>query len=200
MKVLLLLLLISSNAMALYGVDNRSEFYELKDKKIKELSHAMAYQVERHYELRGWTFNRFWTILTQPFQDRGICSTEKYSNQPSMRNNCTGILIAPKLILTAGNCITDHYCKNDLYYWMFDYKLKNESSFDVKRSRKNFFLCKRVVKRIYDPNSAMSYAVIELKKSRFQEQLNGYSDERIQLNQSISDLCRCSLLPQVYPG
>jgi hypothetical protein len=154
MKIILISLIISTNVFALYGEDNRRELYQIKDKKIRELSKAMAYQVERHYELRGWTFNRYWTILTRPFIDNGICSTEAYINQPSMRNNCTGVLIAPKLILTAGNCITDHYCKNDLYYWMFDYNLKSAKSFDDKRSRKNFYLCKRLLKR-----------VIELKKA-----------------------------------
>ena len=165
MKIFLMTFMISTNVLALYGEDNRSEFYQLKDKKIQELSKAMAYQVERHYELKGWTFNRFWTILTRSFEDAGICSSEKYSKQPSMRNNCTGVLIAPKLILTAGNCITDHYCKNDLYYWMFNYNLKSESSFNVKRSRKNFYLCKRLLTRVYDPSTATSYAVIELKKA-----------------------------------
>jgi V8-like Glu-specific endopeptidase len=165
MKIILISLIISTNVFALYGEDNRRELYQIKDKKIRELSKAMAYQVERHYELRGWTFNRYWTILTRPFIDNGICSTEAYINQPSMRNNCTGVLIAPKLILTAGNCITDHYCKNDLYYWMFDYNLKSAKSFDDKRSRKNFYLCKRLLKRVYDPSTARSFAVIELKKA-----------------------------------
>lgn len=163
-KLCLLLFFFSSHVFAVYGVDGRVERYQIKDKKVLELSLAMAYQVERHYELRGWTFNRLWTIVTRPYQEQKLCPDQKYLKQPSMRKNCTGILVAPDKLLTAGNCLTEHYCWNDLYYWMFDYNLKEEGAFSQKRPKKNFYKCKEVIKRVYDPAKEQSFALIRLNK------------------------------------
>lgn len=165
MKPLLLLLLsFSGAAFAIYGEDTRREFFEIKDGRVKQQASALAYQVERHYELRGWTFSRRWELVMRPYDAQNICSDQPYVNQLALFKNCTGILVSPKHLLTGGNCLTEHYCKNDLYYWMFDYNLKGEH-FNVKRPRQNFYKCKKVIKRVYDPFREHSFALIELNKT-----------------------------------
>jgi V8-like Glu-specific endopeptidase len=166
MKILFFLCLasFSLNSFAIYDEDDRKDLFEITDPKLKKVATAMAYQIE-FVELSGWTFNRFWTRVMEPFQQRGICEDEKFAKQLSMRNNCTAILVSPKHLLTAGNCITDHYCSNDLYWFMFDYSLKNGGPFDVKHHNDNFFRCDKIVKRVFDPNTATSFTLMELKKT-----------------------------------
>lgn len=158
------MIFVIQNSFALYGEDSRIEYYQIKNPVIKRQALAVAYQVERHYELRGWTFNRLWELVTNPYASQKICPEEKYVKQPALHKNCAGILVSPKHILTAGNCITEHYCWNDLYYWMFDYNLKSANEFDPKRPKKNFYKCKEVIERYYDSENEVSYTLLELKK------------------------------------
>lgn len=151
-----------SKAFAVYDNDDRLDPYKVTDSKLIELSQAIAHQIYKD-ELRGWTFQRYWQVVTRPLESRGVCANERFSDQPTMRDKCTGILIGAKTLLTAGNCTTAHYCRNDLFYWMFDYKMEPQG-FDNKRHRKNFYKCERIIKRVFDPSTAISYTVLELEK------------------------------------
>ena len=161
--ILIMTLSFSLSSFAIYEEDNRVDFYKIQDPKVQELSKAMAFQIYFD-ELKGWTFNRYWQILIKPLTDEGICSNERFADHPVMRNDCSGILIGPKQLLLPGNCITPHYCKNGLFYFMFNYHLASSTPFDVMRSKKNFYKCEKLLKRTWDPNSATSYAIIELDK------------------------------------
>lgn len=154
----------SLQTYAIYDEDNRVDYYKLKDEKVKELSRSVAFQIYFD-ELRGWTFNRYWELLVRPLSARNICHNERFAEQPVMRNDCTGVLIGPKHLLMPGHCITDHYCKNDLFYYMFDYRRDDMETFNVKRDRNNFYKCKKLLKRVYNPQTAISYAVLELDKT-----------------------------------
>jgi V8-like Glu-specific endopeptidase len=82
-----------------------------------------------------------------------ICAEEKFSDE-SMLSSCTGFLIAPDLLLTAGHCIKD---KTDCFknMWILDYD-KSQSVF----SKENIVYCKEIV----DSNLASDYSLIRLSK------------------------------------
>jgi hypothetical protein len=158
-----LLILLSFQVHALYEDDSRIDLYQTKNKVILKASQAIAYQVDKH-ELRGWTFRRFWKIVTQPFSELSICTDTKFVDQYYVREGCSGVLIDEDILLTAGNCITEHYCWNDLYYWVFDYELQNKDQLIEKLPKKDFYKCDEVLTRAFDPQSGLSYALLKLKK------------------------------------
>lgn len=162
--ILLLSLIMTTQAHALYEEDNRVDFYKLKDEKMKETARAMAFQIYKD-ELKGWTFNRYWEIVTSPLTSYGVCRQERFSDQPRMRNDCSAVLIGPKHLLLPGNCITKHYCDNDLFYWMFNYQLDSSGPLSMDRKREYFYKCEKLIKQVFDRNTAISYAVIELNKA-----------------------------------
>lgn len=163
-KILCLLaLILTSPTYALYDEDNRVDFYKIQDEKLKDTARAMAFQIYKD-ELKGWTFNRYWEIVAAPLTNSGVCRQERFSDHPKMRNDCSGVLIGAKQLLLPGNCITPHYCKNDLFYWMFNYHLDSSGPFSMDRKREHFYKCEKVLKQVYNPNTAISYAVIELNK------------------------------------
>lgn len=73
-----------------------------------------------------------------------ICSEERFATQPSA-GNCSGFLIAPDLILTAGHCTSDPKdCSN--YSWVFDYKVEKETGkIPTNIPAANIYKCKQIV-------------------------------------------------------
>lgn len=157
------LILISQVVFAYYGEDGRKDFFEISDAQTKKLAEAMLYRVDKH-ELRGWTFQRYWKIITKKLEDKGICKNEKFSNQDTIRLGCSAVLIGKNKVLTGGNCISDHTCRNDLYYWTFGYYKKSKEQNFSELHKKNFYKCKEIVKRVYNPNSGTSFTIFTLKK------------------------------------
>ena len=134
-KLIISLFLVPQIVFAIYGVDDRKDLFEVKDSAIKELAKSVAYQVDKN-ELKGWTFNRLWTLRTSTLENRRVCSDQRYAKQGAIRAECSGVLVGEDLLLTAGNCITEHYCYNDLYYWVFNY---HKISFAISRCGRLLF-------------------------------------------------------------
>lgn len=177
--VLILFVIFTSNTFAIYGKDSRVDLKDIKDIKLKEISSAIANQLDKN-QLKGWTFKKYWTVITKPLGEQGICEVEDFTEQPTIRPECSAVLVSSKHLLMPGNCITEHYCWNDLFYWVFNYSLKDESEFPGKIKKTNFYQCKQIVKRVYDPSSAISYALIELK-----EEVKGIKPIKLSANLNI---------------
>ncbi len=157
------LLLISLSTLAHYGSDDRIEYHQIQNEKVKQAASAVAYQVDRPW-LRGITFARFWKMLNYPLGERGVCSDERFSDQPTTRSNCSGVLVAPDILLTMGSCLTQHYCNNDLYYWMFDYHVDTPGVINEKWRSRGYYKCKEILKHVHDPSESLSYMLIRLNK------------------------------------
>lgn len=163
MKITLLLILFSLNSFAVYEKDTRVDYYQVKNKTHKKIMSTMAYQLYMD-ELRGWKFSKFWKLVTKPLGSYGLCESEKFQEQSVFRNDCSGILVGKDLLLTPGHCLTEHYCKNDLFYWVFDYRMESKNEQITHIRGKKFYQCKEVLKRVYNNTTGVSYALIRLKK------------------------------------
>lgn len=87
----------------IYGVDDRKDFFDFKtDAKVRELANSVAalfFDTAVTDNGDGTS-----TLRTQPFgQSRNLCSGERFFNQP-IGAFCTGFLVGPDLIATAGHC------------------------------------------------------------------------------------------------
>lgn len=163
-QILILFLIIPQVVFAVYGEDSRKDFYELKNSQIEDLSNAMLYRIDKH-ELRGWTFRRYWKIITASLASKDICQDEKFSKQDTIRLGCSAVLIARDKVLTGGSCISNFTCKNDLYYWTLGYYKKDKDQRFNQLPRKNFYKCKKLLRRVYYPDRGISYAIFSLNKS-----------------------------------
>jgi V8-like Glu-specific endopeptidase len=147
-----------------YGEDDRKDIYEASlNPKERELANAVAVRVK--------------ASGTQTLPDRSIdlkptplkalyktCDGERFENQPLV-GGCTGFLIGPDLLATAGHCVkSDEICKQ--YLWVFGYMLDTKDK-DVSRSKPwDVYQCSKIERiSLRKPGTDyLDYAVIRLDR------------------------------------
>lgn len=144
----------------IYGNDDRMDYYQSSDKLLRHLSRSTAAQISRdeltlginQYELSGKTL-----------EEIGMCKSERFSSQLTSAN-CSGFLIAPDVLVTAGHCVTQ-ISDCDKYFWVFDYSNfeKEETSFNFNEDQ--VFYCTEIIKREKDYSNMNDFAVLRLNRA-----------------------------------
>ncbi|MEY4630778.1 MAG: hypothetical protein RIQ81_898 [Pseudomonadota bacterium] len=116
----------------IYGEDGRKDVYEANlSSRARKLADATAIRVsESGVKLeKDGSFN----LLPTTFRDLyKVCADERFASQPLV-GNCSGFLIGPDLLATAGHCIRDlDFCKSKL--WVFGFML-DEKDKDLSRAK-----------------------------------------------------------------
>ena len=157
MKHLSLLLLSSILATqahaAVYGFDDRREAGN--DPQMSEIARSTAMMISPVY----YTTNAKGLIdlniptLDSPDGSANVCSDERFAKQPAGQLACTGFLIAPDLLVTAGHCTVNFgavenastaFC--DSFTWLFDFKVKPDGTVQTKDiPQENMVRCKTVI-------------------------------------------------------
>ncbi|MFP5384447.1 MAG: ankyrin repeat domain-containing protein [Bacteriovoracia bacterium] len=92
-----------------------------------------------------------------------FCEGEKFVDQPNP-SMCSGFLIAPDLIVTAGHCVeVPGFCED--YRWVFDFKVNpenNSAGLDIKEE--NVYECKKVLSNALAMPFGLDYAIVQLNK------------------------------------
>lgn len=96
---------------------------------------------------------------------QGLCKGEKFREQVAV-GRCSGFLVAPNVLVTAGHCITSAQdCSENS--WVFGYALKNSRDSQYQSvPKENIYSCKRVISSSFSERSPMvaDYAVVELDR------------------------------------
>lgn len=103
--------------------------------------------------------------------DSFLCSDEKFSHKPSLPYACSGFLVAPDLLVTAGHCMVNHgetrnetgmYC--EAYgSWIFDYSLDTLGRPRTENiPQENHYKCKQIVYAVSDKTN--DYALVQLDR------------------------------------
>jgi V8-like Glu-specific endopeptidase len=143
----------------IYGQDNRQDVIESQDSALVELSKSTAAMISSD-NLK--TSKGEIRIQAQTLQERGICANERFSKQMAAAN-CSGFLVAPNILVTAGHCIkSEKDCKS--YNWVFDYKVDFAEQGVVTVPKSSVYTCKRIISQSLDQTTKDDYAVIELSR------------------------------------
>ena len=121
---------------AIYGDDNRRAIKESSPLEIKwgkaVLAEVPTYKI-RQIDSKTISFD---TIT--PIAALNLCPEEKFSSE-SMLASCSGFLVAPDLLVTAGHCMKDlNDCKNNL--WLLDFD-ESQNTFTTEQ----IYACKDIV-------------------------------------------------------
>jgi V8-like Glu-specific endopeptidase len=172
----LFLLCISIDAFAqrrgvIYGDDDRIDPYLVKDQRLLDLTKSTVALVKRSSLSSANTFSggtprqsttANFSLRTEMYgQAMGLCTSERFYKQPSAAF-CSGSLIAPNLILTAGHCIqTESECKSTSF--VFGFSMKSETEANTIFKAEDVVHCKKIVSWELQ-NDGADYAVIEIDR------------------------------------
>lgn len=101
-------------------------------------------------------------VVGKTLVERGWCAEERFSNQLTSPV-CTGFLIAPDVLATAGHCVaksTD--CKN--YSWAFDYKIPSVNATTTIIPKNSVYKCKAIIATVNSSTTKDDYAIIRLDR------------------------------------
>ncbi len=149
---------------AVFGVDNR----------ISIRPGTMGYDLSRSTAVAVLSANFETTIagklrLNVDKLDEFFCPGVKFANQPSLSYACTGFLVAPDLLVTAGHCMvntgetrneTKLHC--EVFSWLFDF---NEAIDTENVPAENHYTCKEIIFAVKDEKAPFrDYALVRLSR------------------------------------
>lgn len=172
MKLLCIITLLSMTFSAvagpkvIYGQDDRKDVYQTTNALHLSLAKSSAGMIKKSMFVKGAIANTF-DLKDTTTLERGqnVCTSEKFSQQ-SLAPICSGFLVGPDTLITAGHCYNsfdtpENVCKS--FSWVFDYEMKSASSNPTKGiSIANIYNCKSVSKAQRD--NLYDFAVIKLDR------------------------------------
>jgi len=145
----------------IYGDDNRMDVFESTFSDFVTLSKSTAAMIPPK-NLKALNNNEV-EVFGGTLESRGICEKEKFSQQITAAN-CSGFIVAPNILVTAGHCIKSQTdCAS--HKWVFDYKVQYTDQSNVVVPATSVYSCKKIIARSLDQLSKDDYAVIELDRN-----------------------------------
>ena len=147
---------------AIYGKDDRSFVNFKSSSMINELSKSIALIISKESVDKKIILSTIEAQLLSNHNGINLCLDEKFANHHTL-NSCTGFLIAPDLVASAGHCFMNSSdCENKLI--AFNVRLKNEVSNGYEIFNRNVYECSEIVSNVFDSSGLQDYAIIRLKK------------------------------------
>lgn len=142
-----------------YGQDDRRDVYQVSDDAIRTLATESVVTLVNRSALNATDPNQVRFAAATLGQNFDLCAGEAFADQPAA-GFCSGSLIGPDLVLTAGHCINDASCSRVSF--VFGYHMAAAGRLNTVTTQ-DIFSCARVVARV--ESDALDYAVVQLDRS-----------------------------------
>ncbi len=142
---------------AIYGIDNRTDVYASNNPLFVSLAKSTAAMVDKmNLKVIGDQTILQARNLGEMYR---LCPDQRFRNQPTVAG-CSGTLIAPDIIMTAGHCydLAKETCRENV--WVFDYKVDRENQASVTVSNSNM----KVLLKEMNIHEGIDHALIKLKR------------------------------------
>jgi len=148
------------NDKVIYGADDRIDLHQTKDARLLALADSTvglfaAAQVADRGPLAG--------LHTKPYgQTLQLCHDEPFYDQES-GPYCSGALIAPDVVMTAGHCVEDEADCHRIKF-VFGFAIKKKGQFPYEVPSKDVYGCKQLLGR-EQTASGVDWALIKLDRA-----------------------------------
>ena len=152
----------STSGAIVYGTDDRIEVYEHADDRLRTIAEdavVALIPVDRIGIGEGDAVTLDSENLGELY---GLCPDERHVAQPAAAD-CTGVLIAPDLVLTAGHCVRDG-ASCESFAYVFGYLLDGTSP-NVEIRTDDVYFCARVVEQSWNRGVVVpDFAFVQLDR------------------------------------
>ncbi len=146
-------------ANVIYGADGRLDLYQLTDDRLRVMADSTVALIKNS---NLTTSNGMTTIKTQNYgSSMNLCSDEKFREQDTAAF-CSGTLVGPDIILTAGHCIENlSDCQSTSMVFGFAVKAQGLTTKSVNAGE--VYRCVEVIKTLRE-NAGADFAIIRLDR------------------------------------
>ena len=143
----------------IYGSDDRKDLYYIRDSNLLRLASASVALIYKEH-IRNID-NTYSQLSSYTYRDAyKLCPTEPFLNQPTAAF-CSGILVRPNVVLTAGHCVENLKTCNQTKF-VFDYSIKSFDDQSEVIENSNIFSCKSIL--AHSNTLELDHALIELDR------------------------------------
>ena len=153
-------------AKVIYGEDDRLDLYQVQSTTLLSLADStVALMAQSDLETVGVITN----IKTTPFWDNfrlPLCEDERFREQDTAAF-CSGFLVAPNLVATAGHCVQTQGAANSdcsTTRFVFGFNISREGTRPLSVPTSEIYSCKKIVAHKLDGAGA-DYSLIELDRN-----------------------------------
>lgn len=142
----------------IYGDDNRKEVYEVESAAVRDNADSTVAMINiRNLVDDGTGYTK---INARTFgETMNLCSSEPYFDQPSAAS-CSGSLVGPDLIATAGHCISNASCSRNAF--VFGYNMIGAGLMPQGVPSEEVYRCQEIVAHEY--TSGQDYALVRVDR------------------------------------
>jgi Trypsin-like peptidase domain len=131
-----------SKRKLIYGVDDRKDYHDLSSEQKKECDSVVSLFSSSDIEEDGNGQSRLQTI---PFGDaQNLCKEETFRDQP-IGAFCSGFLVAPDIIATAGHCVDESNVTDTCF--VFGFRMEGENRPKTTISNSEIYRGKEIIGR-----------------------------------------------------
>ena len=148
-------------AKTIYGEDDRRDWFEVTEEKYKRWARSTVALIKKSSLNIQRDSDGYYTITpSQHSRKQDLCEDEPFGEQPTP-SFCSGFLVTPNMIMTAGHCIlTKEECRDT--YFVFDFAKQEENQNEYRIPASSVYECKSIVAREF--NKTIDFALIELDR------------------------------------
>jgi V8-like Glu-specific endopeptidase len=142
----------------IYGTDNRHQYYEITSATERRLADSTVSLIDDARITRAGAAYLIDTSRTYA-ASQNLCASEPYRDEPASAF-CSGSLVAPDLVATAGHCIDAASCGKTTF--AFGFRMESATTVRATLPTEDVYHCAAVVSRTYTPTN--DFAVVRLDR------------------------------------